>query len=192
MKTEEFWAGDFGAEYTARCRVDWQARIPFWRSAIEYCTPASVLEVGANAGWNLRAIQQADPSIMLHGVDINAVAAEEARQAGFQVQHTGALGILGLHMPRTIDLVFTAGMLIHVAPEDLEPIMRAIVTTSGRYVMAVEYAADEETEVEYRGHKGKLWKRPFGKLYEALGLRLLSEGPAAGFDQCVYFLMSKD
>lgn len=190
--TIQFWAGEFGTSYLARNRVEWQARLPFWESAMDYTQAQSVLEVGCNAGWNLRAIQQVRPSAELYGVDVNAAAVEESRQAGFEAQHTDALGILALHEAGSIDLVFTAGVLIHVAPIDLEPVMRAIVTTSGRYVLAVEYAADEETEVEYRGHAGKLWKRPFGKLYQDMGLRLLAVVPeAAGFDDCVAWLLEK-
>jgi pseudaminic acid biosynthesis-associated methylase len=150
-----------------------------------------VLEVGCNAGWNLLAINKTAPNIELHGVDVNAAAVEEARQQGIDAHCTDALGIRGLYEPGTIDLVFTAGVLIHVAPDDLESVMKAIVDTSGRYVLAVEYEAEEETEVEYRGHSGKLWKRPFGRLYQALGLTLLSEGEAGGFDQCSYWLLEK-
>ena len=189
--TEQFWSGAFGNEYLQRCRVDWESRKPFWQSAVEYCTPGSALEVGCNAGWNLQAIQSVDSSIELYGVDVNATAVEEARQQGFEAQCTSAVTIAGLFDPGSIDLVFTCGVLIHVAPEDLDSVMRAIVATSGRYVLAVEYAADQEEEVEYRGHAGKLWKRPFGKLYEQMGLKLLSVGEAGGFDECVYWLLEK-
>ena len=190
-ETTDFWAGDFGRDYTQRNRVDWKQRIPFWESAVQFCAPTTVLEVGCNAGWNLRAIQQCAPGAELYGVDVNAEAVEEARQAGFEVQHTDALGIIGLHQQGSIDLVFTAGVLIHVAPQDLESVMRAIIAVSGRYVIAVEYNSDETEEVEYRGHSGRLWKRPYGKLYEALGLKLLSYGDAGGFDQCTYYLLEK-
>ena len=191
MKTEEFWAGKFGNEYLERNQVNWQERAPFWQSAVEYCAPATALEVGCNRGHNLQAIQSVDSSIELYGVDVNATAVEEARQQGFEVQCTSAVTIAGLFDPGSIDLVFTCGVLIHVAPEDLDSVMRAIVATSGRYVLAVEYAADQEEEVEYRGHADKLWKRPFGKLYEQMGLKLLSVGEAGGFDECVYWLLEK-
>lgn len=191
MRTEDFWAGEFGNTYHGRNRVQWEARLPFWQSAIDFATPATVLEVGCGPGWNLLAIQAADKSIELHGVDINASAVEEARQAGIEAQCSPALGIAGLYEAGSMDLVFTAGVLIHVAPADLEATMRQIVTVSARYVLAVEYAADVEEAVEYRGHTGKLWKRPFGVLYQAMGLTLLSEGSAGGFDVCNYWLLEK-
>jgi pseudaminic acid biosynthesis-associated methylase len=189
--TVEFWKGEFGDSYTERNRVDWKLRIPFWESAVQFCQPATVLEVGANAGWNLRAIQQCSPGTELFGVDVNAKAVEESRQAGFEVQHTDARGILGYHDPGSIDLVFTAGVLIHVEPQELASVMSTIIAVSGRYVIAIEYDSEETEEVEYRGHKGKLWKRPYGKLYEALGLKLLSYGDAGGFDACTYYLLEK-
>ena len=192
MRTEDLWSGTFGAEYHVRNRVNWRERVPFWESAMQFTEAASVLEVGCGPGWNLQAIQAIAPNTELYGVEINAGAAEEARQSGFEVQNTNALGILGLHEPGSIDLVFTAGMLIHVAPADLESVMRAIVAVSGRYVLAIEYAAEQEEEVEYRGQKGALWKRPFGDLYQKLGLRLLSFGEAGGFDECIYWLLDKE
>ena len=44
--TEAFWAGTFGNDYTARNRVDWHARIPFWESALEFTAANAILEVG--------------------------------------------------------------------------------------------------------------------------------------------------
>ena len=192
MKTEAFWAGTFGNEYLQRNQVNWRERVPFWQSAVEFCSPATALEVGCNRGHNLQAIQSVDSSIELYGVDVNASAVEEARQQGFEAQCTSAVTIAGLFDPGSIDLVFTCGVLIHVAPQDLDPVMRAIVATSSRYVIAVEYEADEEEEVEYRGHAGKLWKRPFGELYQALGLKLLAVVPnAEGFDDCTAWVLEK-
>lgn len=193
MKTADLWAGKFGNEYTDRNRVDWAARIPFWESAIQFCTPATIFEFGCNAGWNLRAIQTCAPNVELFGVDLNASAVNEAREQGFEVQQVHAQGIAGLYEPGSMDLVFTAGVLIHIPPEDLQRTMQSLIDLSGRYVIAVEYHLDEgEEEVEYRGVKGALWKRNYGKLYEQMGLRLLSVVPdAAGFDQCTAYLLEK-
>lgn len=192
MKTTDLWSGAFGDSYTDRNRVDWKQRMPFWESAIQFAEPASVFELGCNAGWNLRAIQAVAPNVELSGADINAKAAEEARQAGFEVQHIGPTGIAGLHEPGAMDLTFTAGVLIHIAPADLERTMRSLIELSGRYVLAVEYHGEQEQEIEYRGHQGALWKRNYGKLYQDLGLRLLVEGDKAeGFDHCRFYLLEK-
>ena len=192
MKTTDLWSGSFGDEYLARNRVLWQARVPFWESAIQFTEAKSVFEFGCNAGWNLRAIQAVSQDIELHGVDINASAVEEARQAGFEVQRVHEQGIVGLYEPGSMDLTFTAGVLIHVAPADLERTMRSLIELSGRYVMAIEYHSDDEQEVEYRGHSGALWKRDYGKLYQDLGLTLLAVVPnAEGFDDCTAYLLSK-
>lgn len=192
MKTTDLWAGKFGNDYLLRNRVDWEARMPFWESAIHFCTPATVFEFGCNAGWNLRAIQAVAPGTDLYGCDVNQNAVNEARAQGFEVQHVGEHGVAGLYEPGSMDLVFTAGVLIHMPPADLERTMRDLIDLASRYVVAVEYHVDEgEVEVEYRGQSGALWKRNFGKLYQDLGLNLLSQGVAGGFDQCEYYLLEK-
>lgn len=190
METTKFWEGGFGDEYTQRNRVQWRHRIPFWRYIIQTTRPDNVLEVGCNAGWNLRAITEASPGTKLVGVDINTKAVTEARQLGFDVHRKEATEIQDLDL--AFDLVFTAGVLIHVAPTDLIETMQAIIRRTSRHVLAVEYAANKEEEVNYRGNKGKLWRRPFGELYKALGLKELTSGGAAqGFDNCEYWLLEK-
>ena len=189
--TEQFWSGAFGNDYTKRNQVEWRERLPFWESAIDFMHPTTVLEVGCNAGWNLLAIHECDRSIELMGIDVNASAIEQARQNGIEAQNISVRALSSYYDAGSLDLVFTAGVLIHVAPEDIQDVMRTIVAAAGRYVMAIEYEADKEEEVEYRGHAGKLWKRPYGMLYQQMGLRLLSYGVAGGFDDCAYWLLEK-
>lgn len=188
----ERWAGEFGDAYTRRNRVNWQDRIPFWGQVMLETGTRSVYELGCNAGWNLSAIRRAFPDVALHGSDLNETAIRQARFAG---HHAVFRGESVVYPPDTFDLVFTAGVLIHIPPEHLAQTMSRLVTISSRYVLAVEYAAPADEEVEYRGEPGLLWKRPFGKLYQAMGLRLVQEwapsavGPA--FDRCTAWLMEK-
>lgn len=193
MKTTDLWQGAFGNEYHQRNgAVDWQARIPYWESAIQFTTPGTVFEFGSGPGWNLRAILTCAPNLEVYGCDVNQKAVNEARAEGLEVQLVNEHGIVGMYEPGSMDLVFTAGCLIHVAPDDLERTMRNLVDLSGRYVMAVEYhIEDGEEEVEYRGQAGALWKRNYGRLYQDMGLTLLSQGEAGGFDQCTYYLLEK-
>jgi hypothetical protein len=72
--------------------------------------------------------------------------------------------------------------------------MESLVRASSRYVLAVEYAAAEEEALDYRGHAARLWRRPFGQLYEAMGLEVVSTGELRrgdGFDDCHFWLLEK-
>jgi len=195
-ETIEFWRADFGDGYVERNRLDWAKRVPFWRHIIDRTNAQSFLEVGCNIGLNLQAIRSLNSEFMMTGCDVNSKALGEATAAGFDVlQQEGHL-IADLLGPECCDLAFTCGVLIHVSPDQLQATMEAIKTASSAYVLAVEYEAQEETEVEYRGHAGRLWKRPYGKLYEEMGLSLVETGEvgaADGFDPkgCRWWLLEK-
>lgn len=190
-ETAEFWAGEFGDAYVQRNRVDWQERVPFWKRITDAIHAESFLDVGTNAGWNMLALRSIDPEFLMSGVDLNENAVNEAQMQGLDVVRAGATELQSLFGYGVADLVITSGVLIHVPPEELKQTMQAIVDCSAQYVIAIEYEADTEQEVEYRGHKGKLWKRPFGKLYEELGVSLVEYGVAEGFRDCHYWLMEK-
>jgi pseudaminic acid biosynthesis-associated methylase len=186
----ERWAGNFGDDYTQRNRVAWEKRIPFWRAVIEELSPRSVLELGCNAGWNLLAIREvADPDVDLMGVEPNHSAAAEAEHRHLTVYSLDWMARL------RADLVFTAGVLIHVPPEDLPETMRSIVRAAKRYVICIEYYEDTEEEIKYRGDWGLLWKRPFGKLYTDMGLKLVRPPTVLpvqdGFDNCTCWILEK-
>jgi pseudaminic acid biosynthesis-associated methylase len=188
---EQFWSGEFGDEYTHRNRVDWMKRVPFWRRIMAQTEARSVLDVGCNAGWNLHAINVADrPTVVAVGIDVNDRAVAEARRKGL---HTvlGSIYDIGALYFETFDLVCTSGVLIHVAPAELEAAMRNVIAASRRWVLAVEYESDQEEGVLYRGNTDRLWKRPFGRLYEAIGLKLVSDSKAEGFDRCRSWLLEK-
>jgi pseudaminic acid biosynthesis-associated methylase len=191
---EQFWRQSFGDEYVARNRVDWRARVPFWQSIIDRIKPRSVLEVGCGSGWNLRALRQTDPMpLSLWGIEINPKAMEEAADAGLSVVN-GSLFDLRKEWPEGgFDLVASVGVLIHVAPADISRAMDEIIAVSKRYVLAVEYADEKEVEVEYRGNAERLWRRPFGSLYEAKGLKIVDEfdAPADAFDRCHVWLCER-
>jgi pseudaminic acid biosynthesis-associated methylase len=192
MNTTDFWAGDFGRDYTQRNRVQWQDRVPFWQRICEQTRAESFLDVGCNAGWNLLALRSINPDFLMSGVDLNAQAVKEASEQGLDVHQAKATDAPGLFGHGVAGLTITSGVLIHVPPEDLQATMQAVIDVSAQYVIAIEYEADSEQEVEYRGHQGKLWRRPFGKLYEAMGLSLVEYIPQAqGFDRCAAWLMEK-
>lgn len=188
---EQFWKGDFGRDYTIRNRVDWSVRVPFWDDIIMWTGARSALEVGCNAGWNLQALNSIDPSMELTGVDVNLSALAEAAASGYEVHELSASEV-GKEFPAHADLVFTAGVLIHIPTEQLSEVMDGIIAASTQYVLAIEYASETEEAIDYRGNSERLWRRPFGKLYEDKGLTLIETGDAGeGFDSCTYWLLSK-
>lgn len=193
MMTEQskWWAGPAGEAYTARNRVAWEKRIPFWTRITNRTQPRSVYEVGCNAGWNLSCLRHFRRQG--YGCDVNPVAVGQARAAGLDVYQGDALEALANFPHPTFDLVFTCGVLIHIPPETLPLVMQSIVRVSAQYVLAIEYEGDEAM-VEYRGERDRLWRRHYGALYQDMGLRLVDSGqvgPADGFDNCTWWLLEK-
>ena len=187
MNTEEVWSGEFGSAYLKRNQVDWQARKPFWKMILDETGARSVYELGCNAGWNLSAINRLYPDVITTGVDINEDAITQAWTADLNVFHVEETDLI---TPQA-ELTFTAGVLIHIPPDDIMQTMMDLIDRSYDYVLSVEYEADKETEIEYRGQSGLLWKRPYGEMYKDLGLTPVDTGPAIGFDDCRYWLLRK-
>jgi pseudaminic acid biosynthesis-associated methylase len=192
-RLEELWEGDFGDAYTARNAAAGEGRERFWRELVDRTKLETVLEVGCNAGANLRWLAQlVDPSGVV-GVDVSERALAGLRRALPEVR---ALRAAARELPfadGSFDLVFTTGVLIHVAPADLPAVTGEIVRCARRFVLCGEYFAEEPTEVAYRGLGGALFKRDFGALYRELHPRLeLVEqgflGPEDGFDDVTWWL----
>jgi pseudaminic acid biosynthesis-associated methylase len=185
-KQIEAWSGEFGDAYTARNQVTWWNRVPFWADVMARTRPTEVLEVGCNAGWNLMAIRATGFRVPMRGIDVNRGAIARATEARLDAVVGTVHDVVSRY-----ELVFTAGVLIHVAPDQLEETMKAIIDRSHRWVLAIEYEALDETEIPYRGETGLLWKRPFGRMYVAHGLKLVDAWDAAGFDRCTAWLLEK-
>ena len=182
----EFWTGQGGDEYHQRNWVDWQLRVPFWEMICKVTGARSFLEFGCGPGWNLTAIKRVWSEYYVTGIEINQDARWQGNQAGLFTR---------TEMPKEFaELVFTAGCLIHIPPQDIESVMQQLCDASLRYVLAIEYMANEEEEVEYRGQKGLLWKRPYGSMYEDMGLTLVDAGylpKKMGFDDVTWWLLEK-
>lgn len=172
-KQVDLWASDFGYDYAQRSgnqisAESLQATMRNWgrilRAAIAPA-PQSVLEVGCNIGQNLVALGSLVSE--LHGVEPNAQVCDLARRhpalhnADIRCSDGGNLDF----GDASIDLVFTAGVLIHVAPDDLARVVDEIVRVSRRYVVCVEYFSPTPVEIQYRGMEGYLFKRDFGSYY---------------------------
>ena len=63
------------------------------------------------------------------------------------------------------DLVFTSGVLIHIAPADLPNALSEIHRCSNSFIWGMEYFSGEPTSVNYRDHEALLWKMDYAKRY---------------------------
>lgn len=189
---EKHWADpEWARAYISRNRLYWTNRVPFWREILSRTQVQSILEVGCNVGGNMQAIRSINRQLDIKGVDISYDACIEASLAGLDVEQVRAADV-GVKWPQKFDLSATVGCLIHVGENEITDVMRSIVASSKRFVLAVEYAADETEGLDYRGHSERLWRRPFGQMYASLGLKEVATGflgKDQGFDDCTFWLM---
>lgn len=186
---ENFWANKFGDKYIKRNlypdlkKIDalYKATYGVTRSKMnkEFLNKKeidSVLEIGCNIGNQLIALQKQGLK-NLYGIDINPRAVELAKK------YTKDMSILqgsAFDIPfkdNYFDLVFTSGVLIHISPKDLEQAMKEAYRVSKKYIWGFEYHNSTPVMISYRGHKDRLWKCDFTKLYRELfpNLRLVKE-----------------
>lgn len=163
---EAFWAGDFGNDYISRNEdlPEWlSAQLFFFARALEKLrpAPASICELGANIGLNLRALKLLFPQAHQTCVEINAKAVERLRRDGVgdEVIHDSILNFIPT---RRHDLVLIKGVMIHLNPEVLPEVYRKLAACSARYVLIAEYYNRRAEQIPYRNHDGRLFRRDFG------------------------------
>lgn len=176
--TAEFWRGDFGNGYNQRNTGLAENYRAMWSRIFSFINPIqTVLELGCGIGQNLDAIKAIFPLMTTTGIDINRDVHNYSEGAPQHAIFTGDILEFPQDVKPEFDLVFTRGVLIHIAPECLDEIYRRMVGLSQRYVLCCEYYNPTPVEVPYRGHQGKLWKRDFaGELLDRHPLKLIDYG----------------
>lgn len=175
-KEEKFWSSKFGKEYTARNTFNPKelddlyvknfgiSRSRLNKEFLGNLKINSVLEIGCNIGNQLVLLQKQGLK-NLYGIEIYPEAVEIAKK------HTTSINIIQgsvLDLPFKddfFDLVFTAGVLIHINPHDLKKAMSEICRVSRKYIWGYEYYAPKHIAIDYRGNKNRLWKGDFVNLY---------------------------
>lgn len=167
---ESFWAGHGGDEYIERCGNDGflSSRLAiFTRMLSKTSNIESVLELGANVGQSLEAINILLPKSRIDAIEINKNAFEALKRLPF-INRAYHASILDFDSKQQYDFVFTLALLILILPDHLERAYNLIYRLSKRYIGIIEYYNPTPVEVEYRGERGKLFKRDFaGDLLDA-------------------------
>jgi spore coat polysaccharide biosynthesis protein SpsF len=159
---ERFWAGESGDDYVDRSQGAHliASRTAMWSRILRSCgSIGSVTEFGANIGLNLRALRNLLPGAELTGVEINAKAAQILGSEGTIKVLEGSLFDTAPSAPA--DLAFTCSVLIHINPARLPIAYDQLARGSRRYIVMSEYYNPAPTEVTYRGHSERLYKRDF-------------------------------
>jgi pseudaminic acid biosynthesis-associated methylase len=200
----DFWRGDFGNAYTNRNVASpelMRASVVLWAEILSHTIavpPASILEVGANIGVNLRALRllgaarclAVEPNDTARGILVRdgVVAANDVR---------GGLAS-AIDFPDDVaDLAFTSGVLIHIHPDHLLPSITEIHRCARHWIACIEYFSENPEVIPYRGHEGQLFKRDFGSLWldSFLDLRTVAYGfawkRATGVDNLTWWLFEK-
>ena len=173
----EIWKGEFGREYTDRNTFDvaaldslYQKNYGITRTLInrEFLCPiakeSSFLEVGCNAGNQLVLLQHMGyPN--LSGIELQPYALEIARARTRNISLAQGSVLSIPYADALFDVVFTSGVLIHIAPPDLPQAMDEIHRCARTFIWGMEYYAPTLTGVNYRSHRDLLWKRDFAECY---------------------------
>jgi pseudaminic acid biosynthesis-associated methylase len=190
-RLEELWSGEFGDAYVERNAPTVDARRGFWFDILDQFPARNALEVGCAAGANLQVLSERIPANQVWGSDINTAALTTLQQSVPGVNATWGVARDLPFRERWFDLVFTVGLLIHQPDATLPLVMGEIVRCSRRWILWGEYHADEQTQVQYRGLDGVLFKRDYGRIYQELfpELTLRAEGfltKEQGFDRVTW------
>ena len=188
-KQMEEWAGNFGKEYTDRNALSlpemellYKERYGITRTRMNrkflggFDRGINALEVGSNVGNQLLCLQN-DGFRNLYGIELQSYAVELSKRTtkGINVIQGSAFDIP--FKDGFFDLVFTSGVLIHIAPEGITAALDEIHRCTKRYIWCFEYYSDVYTRIQYRGRTDMLWKADFSKLFldHFADLRLVKE-----------------
>ena len=196
---ESFWAGEFGNEYIERNRSSVAANIHLFSKILSKTSNVnSIIEFGSNIGLNLIPIHQLLPDASLSAIEINKKAVDELKKLSY-IHEIFTVSISEFEQVKRYDLCFVKGVLIHINPEKLESIYKLLYNSSNKYILIAEYYNPSPVEIDYRGHKGKLFKRDFaGEIMDLFpDVRLIDYGfcyhrdPNFPQDDITWFLLRK-
>jgi pseudaminic acid biosynthesis-associated methylase len=200
---EEFWATRFADKYrSANSNFDQELNTKAWELILKKIPSgsfSSILECGCNIGRNITTLNSSFPQTTFGVVEINKMALDICLATN-KVDHSFLGPIKEAEFDFRFDVVFSAGVLIHVAPEDLLASLTNMYELSRKYLIVAEYFNRTPISIEYHGEKEKLFKRDWGKfVIENFDVSVIDYGflwghefDAAGFDDITFWVFTKN
>ena len=171
------WSGAFGREYTERNPQSLDEMEELYvsnygltrtelnrRFLDDFDRSMRILEVGSNVGNQLLCLQRMGFE-RLYGVELQSYAVEVAKSKSENINLIQGEASDIPFKDGFFDLVFTSGVLIHIAPQNLPDVLREIHRCTRKYIFGFEYYSDETREIHYRGNSNLLWKADFAGKY---------------------------
>jgi len=175
-KQEDIWNSKFGKEYTKRNTWDVEYLEKWYvdrfgitcsdmnMPIINYIDKGSkILEVGCGSGNQIMLLESLGYT-NLYGIEIQKEAKEVAEvrtKANIQLGSAQSLP----YNDREFDVVRTSGLLIHISPKNIKPILDEIYRCCDKYIWGFEYFSDEHVPIEYRNKRDILWGGNFPKMF---------------------------
>lgn len=166
-----------------------------WKKLLKKKKIFQVLECGSNIGRNLKQINIAYPRKKLSFIEINKKAYEICKK-NKNIFYSYNSSIENCKIKNnSFDLVFTSGVLIHVSDSSLKKIINNMTNWTKKYILVMEYFSTSRIEKKYRGKRGLLFTRDYGKEFlKNKKLKLLDCGffyskiyKKAGFDDLTFW-----
>ena len=169
----DFWKGAFGNDYVDRNATDfnkiYMGMYGVTKSELNNSFLAGIdknsriLEVGCNVGNQLKLLKDQGFND-LWAIEINRKALAIAKQdTDMNIVEGNAFDIP--FKDQFFDMVFISGVLIHIHPEDLPKAINEMYRTSKQYLWVFEYYSETVEEIPYRGHRNRMWKGDYLKLF---------------------------
>jgi ubiquinone/menaquinone biosynthesis C-methylase UbiE len=123
------WANQRGDDWVNSYRDSWD--LPYRRILVEHVAPfepSSVLELGCNAGPNLRLLAEQFPDARVSGIDVNPPAIREARRSlaalpNVTVTEEDLRSELARLDDATVDCVVSCFALAYIDPDEIESVL---------------------------------------------------------------------
>lgn len=200
-KQEQFWRDIYAKEYISRNdRFDLDGGIKAWASMLKNTESiGSILECGCNIGRNINILNHLLPSARKSVVEISPDAFSIVTQR-YKLDEAQNCSIIDSNFPEnSYDLVFTTGVLIHIAPENLLQNMQKIYNLSKRYILFCEMFSRVPRTVQYKNENDLLFTQDYGRFFlENFKGRVVDYGflwghyyDAAGFDDGNFWVFEK-
>jgi len=198
---EQFWLDTYAKDYIKKNQgFDKTLGIEAWKIMLNRINGlGTILECGCNIGRNISFLHEAKPEVRTSIIEISKPAYDfVTKQYTLEKAFNGSI-VESDFEPKSFDLVFTMGVLIHIHPDHLFANMDKMFKYSKRYILIGEYFSRTPVMLEYQGQRDKLFKRDFGKLFiENFDVKLIDYGflwgylyDSAGFDDITWWLFEK-